>query len=156
MIENGRKNMLYPMVKKSSELLEKLGIELKIVSVSKKQMMSKKTIKNAQLWCAKTDISYGFRLSRKYTSQKSMFGMKMPMFSAYLKKTDETVRAERKKKTYRKAFNTILEQAVEVPICQKQRIIMFSASRIKMDTMTKDTTTYYDWINEIQNVEMKE
>ena len=109
MIENGRKNMLYPMVKKSSELLEKLGIELKIVSVSKKQMMSKKT-----------------------------------------------VRAERKKKTYRKAFNTILEQAVEVPICQKQRIIMFSASRIKMDTMTKDTTTYYDWINEIQNVEMKE
>lgn len=156
MIENGRKNMLYPMLKKSSELLEKLGIELKIVSVSKKQMMSKKTIKNAQLWCAKTDTSYGFRLSRKYTSQKSMFGMKMPMFSAYLKKTDETVRAERKKKTYRKAFNTILEQAIEVPICQKQRIIMFSASRIKMDTMTKDTTTYYDWINEIQNVEMKE
>ena len=156
MIENGRKNMLYPMVKKSSELLEKLGIELKIVSVSKKQMMCKKTIKNAQLWCAKTDTSYGFRLSRKYTSQKSMFGMKMPMFSSYLKKTDETVRAERKKKTYRKAFNTILEQAVEVPICQKQRIIMFSASRIKMDTMTKDTTTYYDWINEIQNVEMKE
>ena len=50
-----------------------------------------------------------------------MFGMKMPMFSAYLKKTDETVRAERKKKTYRKAFNTILEQAVEVPICQKQK-----------------------------------
>lgn len=156
MIENGRKNMLYSMVKKSSELLGDLGIELKIVSVSKKQMMSKKTIKNAQLWCGKTDTSYGFRLSRKYTSQKSMFGMEMPMFFVYLKKTDETVRAQRKKKTYRKAFKTILEQAVEVPICQKQKIVMFSASRIKMDTMTKDTTTYYDWINEIQNVEMKE
>lgn len=156
MLENGRKNMLYPMIKRASDLLGDIGLELKIVSVSEKQMTSKKNIKKAQLWCAQTDTSYGFGLSRKYVSAQSMFGMEMPMFSAYLKKTDATVRAGRKKKTYKKVFNTILEQAVEVPICQKQKATLFSASRIKTDTMTKDATTYYDWINEIQNVEMKE
>jgi len=43
-----------------------------------------------------------------------------------------------------------------VPVFQKQKATLFSAKRIKMSTVTKDTTTYYDWINEIQNVEMKE
>lgn len=156
MVEDGRKNMLYPVIKKASHLLGDLGLELKIVTVSKKQMTSKKNIKKVQLWCGQTDTSYGFELSKKYMAKQSMFGMEMPMFSAYLKKTDATVRAVRKKKTYKKAFNTILEQAVEVPVCQKQKVTLFSASRIKMDTMTKDATTYYDWISEIQNVEMKE
>lgn len=156
MVESGKKNMLYPMIKKASELLDDLGFKLKIVTVSRKQMTSGKSIKKVQLWCSQTDTAYGFRLSRKYISKTNMFGMDEPTFSAYLKKTDATVRAGRKKKTYKKVFNTILEQAVEVPICQKQKATLFSASRIKMDTMTKDATTYYDWISEIQNVEMKE
>lgn len=155
-VENGRKNMLYPMIKETAALLKDIGFNLKIVSVTKKQMSLKKFINKAQLWCGETDTSYGFRLYKKYMSKSSMFGIKIPEFSTYLKKTDATVRMGRKEKSYKKVFNNILEQAVEVPVFQKQKATLFSAKRIKMSTMTKDTTTYYDWINEIQNVEMKE
>lgn len=155
-VENGRKNMLYPMIKETSALLKDIGVNLKIVSVTKKQMNSKKFINKAQLWCAETDTSYGYSLYKKYMSKTNMFGIKIPEFSTYLKKTDATVKMGRKQKLYKKVFNNILEQAVEVPVFQKQKATLFSAKRIKMSTVTKDTTTYYDWINEIQNVEMKE
>lgn len=155
-VENGRKNMLYPMIKEASALLKDIGFNLKIVSVTKKQMNSKKFINKAQLWCDETDTSYGYSLYKKYMSKTNMFGIKIPEFSTYLKKTDATVKMGRKQKLYKKVFNNILEQAVEVPVFQKQKATLFSAKRIKMSTVTKDTTTYYDWINEIQNVEMKE
>ena len=148
--------MLYPMIKETSALLKDIGFNLKIVSVTKKQMNSKKFINKAQLWCAETDTSYGYSLYKKYMSKTNMFGIKIPEFSTYLKKTDATVKMGRKQKLYKKVFNNILEQAVEVPVFQKQKATLFSAKRIKMSTVTKDTTTYYDWINEIQNVEMKE
>lgn len=155
-VENGRKNVLYPMISETSALLKDIGFNLKIVSVTKKQMNSKKFVNKAQLWCAETDTSYGYSLYKKYMSKTNMFGIKIPEFSTYLKKTDATVKMGRKQKLYKKVFNNILEQAVEVPVFQKQKATLFSAKRIKMSTMTKDTTTYYDWINEIQNVEMKE
>ncbi|MDY5181801.1 MAG: hypothetical protein SPH87_11390, partial [Butyribacter sp.] len=154
-VENGKENILYSMIKETAKLLDDIGFKLKIVSVSKKQMVSKKFIKNAELWCAQTDTAYGFSLYKKYMASKSMFGLENPDFSIYLKKTDATVSMDRKQKLYKKVFNTILAQAVEVPVCQEQKATLFSAARINMDTMTKDTTTYYDWINEIQNVEME-
>ena len=54
--------MLYPMIKETSALLKDIGVNLKIVSVTKKQMNSKKFINKAQLWRAETDTSYGYSL----------------------------------------------------------------------------------------------
>lgn len=120
-VENGRKNMLYPMIKEASALLKDIGFNLKIVSVTKKQMNSKKFINKAQLWCAETDTSYGYSLYKKYMSKTNMFGIKIPEFSTYLKKTDATVKMGRKQKLYKRVFNNILEQAVEVPGISKTK-----------------------------------
>jgi hypothetical protein len=44
--------------------------------------------------------------------------------------------------------------AVEVPIYQRQNCIIFSAERVELDTVTPDITTFWGWMNDIENVEM--
>ena len=45
--------------------------------------------------------------------------------------------------------------AVEVPVIEQQEALLYSSSRIDTDTMAKDLTVYYSWVNEIESVEMK-
>ena len=62
--------------------------------------------------------------------------------------------------TYRKAMykaclDTIIDWAVEIPVYQRQNAIIFSAERVNLDTVTPDITTFYGWMSEIQNTELK-
>ena len=59
-----------------------------------------------------------------------------------------------RKQVYKSCLDTIVDWAVEVPVYQRQNAIIFSTERVKMETVTPDITTYYDWKNEIQNIEM--
>jgi len=59
-----------------------------------------------------------------------------------------------RKATYKAALDIIIDWAVEVPIYQRQNCIIFSAERVELDTVTPDITTFWGWMNDIENVEM--
>ena len=65
--------------------------------------------------------------------------------------TDTTYR----KGVYKACLDTIVDWAVEIPVYQRQNAIIFSSERVKLDTVTPDITTFYDWKSEIQNIEVK-
>ena len=61
--------------------------------------------------------------------------------------------------TYRKAMykaclDTIIDWACEVPVYQRQNVIIFSTERVNVDTVTPDITTFYGWMMEIENTEL--
>ncbi len=60
-----------------------------------------------------------------------------------------------RKQMYKSCLDIIVDWAVEVPVYQRQNAIIFSTARVNMDTVTPDITTYYTWLAEIQNLEMK-
>ena len=60
-----------------------------------------------------------------------------------------------RKRVYQKSFKQVLDWAVEVPVCEFNTLLLFSSKRIDSDTIPADSTPYYNWINEIQKVEMK-
>ena len=60
-----------------------------------------------------------------------------------------------RKTVYKACLDTIIDWAVEIPVYQRQNCIIFSADRVNLDTVTKDITTFYGWMSEIQNLEMK-
>ena len=64
--------------------------------------------------------------------------------------TDQAVR----KIIYKQCLDIILDWAVEVPIYQRKNAIIFSTERVNMETVTPDITTFYTWLQEIQNVEL--
>ena len=67
------------------------------------------------------------------------------------KSTDQTYR----KAMYKACLDTIIDWAVEIPVYQRQNAIIFSAERVNLDTVTPDITTFYGWMSEIQNPELK-
>ena len=52
-------------------------------------------------------------------------------------------------------MNYLRKFVIEVPINELQETVMYSSARIKKETMTQEVTKYYDWSQEIQNIEMK-
>ncbi len=61
---------------------------------------------------------------------------------------------EYRKAMYKACLDTIIDWACEIPVYQRQNAVIFSTERVNMDTMTPDITTFYGWLQEIQNVEM--
>lgn len=61
----------------------------------------------------------------------------------------------KRKKIYKQALDIVIDWAVEVPVYQRQNAIVFSPERIKISTVTPDITTYYGWMCEIQNIEVR-
>lgn len=59
-----------------------------------------------------------------------------------------------RKTMYKACLDIIVDWAVEVPVYQRQNAIIFSTERVNMETVTPDITTFYGWLNEIQNVEL--
>ncbi len=57
---------------------------------------------------------------------------------------------------YKECFEIILDQAVEVPSYQRQNIMIFSVERIKIETITPDLTTHWDWMHDIELLEVYE
>lgn len=60
-----------------------------------------------------------------------------------------------RKSMYKACLDIIVDWAVEIPVYQRQNAIIFAAERIDMATVTPDITTFYGWMAEIQNIELK-
>lgn len=60
-----------------------------------------------------------------------------------------------RKAMYKQCLDIIVDWAVEIPVYQRQNAIIFSTERVNLDTVTPDITTFYGWMAEIQNIELK-
>lgn len=155
-VSGGKSNPLYQLVSQTADFFKEIGITLDIVKSGDKKTVAKRVANGRlQLWAGRCDTSKDYNLYKRYTGKESLFGIKEPTFVKLAKRAGTTVKDTLKKKRYKNLYNNILEMAVEVPVIEQQSAIMCSSSRIDMDTMTKDITVYYSWINEIENIEMK-
>ena len=59
-----------------------------------------------------------------------------------------------RKATYSQCLDMILDWAVEIPVYQRQNCVVFSARRLNVDTLTPDMTTFWGWMNGIEQLEM--
>ena len=59
-----------------------------------------------------------------------------------------------RKATYKEALNEIINWACEVPTYQRQNATLVSTERVNIDTVTHDITPFYDWMGDIENLEM--
>lgn len=59
-----------------------------------------------------------------------------------------------RKSTYKACLDIIIDWALEVPSYQRQNIVIFSTERVNIDTITPDITTYWGWMNDIENLEV--
>lgn len=66
--------------------------------------------------------------------------------------TDQSYR----KVLYKECLDIIVDWACEVPVYQRQNCGIYSTERVNVSTLTPDITTYWDWINDIELLELNE
>ncbi len=64
--------------------------------------------------------------------------------------TDTTYR----KTLYKECLDIVADWAVEIPVYQRQNVLIFSTERVNMDTITPDITTFWSWRNDTHLIEM--
>ena len=60
-----------------------------------------------------------------------------------------------RKAMYKTCLDIIVDWAVEIPVYQRQNAFIFSTERVDMNSVTHDITTYYGWLNEVENIQLK-
>ena len=59
-----------------------------------------------------------------------------------------------RKATYKECLDIILDWACEIPTYQRQNATLVSTERVNLDTITPDITPFWDWMNDIEKIEM--
>ena len=65
--------------------------------------------------------------------------------------TDQTYR----KTLYKECLDIVADWAVEIPVYQRQNCIIISSQRVNLDTVTPDITTYWQWYNDLELLDLK-
>ena len=144
----------------ASEALQTLGLKLIITDISNFSQLSNAVHSGsaelfAMAWGASNDPDmYQIYHSQGSSNEKSYFIKDATLDELILlarKSTDRTYR----KLLYRECLDIIGDWAVEVPMYQRQNVFLFSAQRIRLDTLTPDITTFWGWQNDIEKLEMR-
>ena len=156
---------MYMMMTEVKTLFEQIGLQLKVTDTLSEQEIQRKLQKGKQqIWCGFADTRVNGSLYQMFYSSDSRdkeagsenyFHISDSDLDEYIEETLVTPGLKKSIHLYGKCYEKIMDWAVEVPFYQEREISIFSSSRINMETIAADITSYYGWMDELQNVEMK-
>ena len=155
---------VYSMAQKASAALAKIGFTLTVNDLSNSsELWSRLDAEDAALWTAAWGSSADPDMYQIYFSGK---GDLAPGGSNYMYDiSDETLNdlilqarsstdQAYRKQLYKQCLDIITDWAVEVPVYQRQNLVIFSAERIDLSTLP-ELTTYYGWMSEIETLRLR-
>lgn len=154
LVADGEANKLYPVIEKAKTALEEIGITLQIQNVSEKELSKKLAGGTQQIWVGSRAIKDMDMQTRYGIKEENLFGVSDKKLGKAVAKLQKKMSSFERKEIYGKCFERILEQAVEVPVCEFHYLTLFSSKRIDEDTIPQDCSPYYNWVNEIQKIAM--
>lgn len=154
---DGEENALYPVIAYASETMGKLGITLEIQKIKGEEQLRKKLKQGTQqIWAGSRPIG-DVDLEQRYgtAGKENIFGISDKELRQNIAELQNIMSSENRRSVYRKCFEGVLEAAVEVPVCEFNQSVLFSADRISDSTIPQDISPYYTWLNEVQKIKMK-
>ena len=150
---------------KAKEALATIGIELTITDPSDSNVLwNALEAGECQIWAAAWGATIDPDMYQVYHSS-NIVGLEGSTESNHYSITDdeldELIMNAResedqafRKSTYKACLDIILDWAVEVPTYQRQNAIIASTTKVNVETMTPDITTFWGWMNDIELLEM--
>lgn len=160
-------NAMYTLVSHAKPMFQKIGLRLVVIDGLKQKQIDKMLRKgNQQLWCGFADTEVNGDLYSMFHSkrdkdiqtgqaEKNYFKIADSDLDEYIEESLETTGLKKSIRLYSQCYSKVLDWAVLIPMYQERDIEIFSSSRINMETIIPDITTYYSWQNEIHTVQMK-
>ena len=149
----------FGIVSQASEALAKIGFTLIIEDLTDSAKLWD-TINGGtqELWCAAWQATMDPDMFQIYHSEggsSGHYGIKMPELDELVVEGRTSTNQAYRKAIYKEALDYIVDFAVEVPIYQRQNGHLVSSERIDINSIPKDITTYYDYLNELENIKLK-
>ena len=168
----------FMMVTEAKKALAEIGMDIVVTDLSDSTALwDSIRARQAEMWCAAWGATVDPDMYQIYYADVADFNGDMgngynPMGgpdqgnSSYMyciadEELDNMILEARKsldqsyrKTLYKACLDTIVDWATEVPVYQRQNAIIFSTERVKMETVLPDITTFYGWLNGIENMEL--
>ena len=169
----------FMMVSEASKALETIGMKLIVTDLTNSsEMWTSIDARQVDMWCAAWGATIDPDMYQIYYSDVANFsGDKGVGTNPYggphqggsnymyciadadldtmIMQARESLDQSYRKTMYKACLDTVVDWAVEVPVYQRQNAIIFSTERVNMETVTPDITTFYGWMSEIENTELK-
>lgn len=150
----------------AKEALADIGITLTVKDLTNSsELWDALDARNVDIWCAAWSATVDPDMYQIYYSDVANGGANAGgsnyMYGIADEELDELIMDARtsadqtyRKTVYKACLDIVVDWACEIPVYQRQNCIIFSTERVNMNTVTPDITTYYGWMNEIQNIEL--
>ena len=66
----------------------------------------------------------------------------------------QTLDLEERKELVAEALDKVMSWATMLPVYQRNEMIIYNPERVNMDTIPQNTSTYYNYVNEIEKLEV--
>ncbi|MCR5671362.1 MAG: ABC transporter substrate-binding protein [Butyrivibrio sp.] len=142
----------------ASEALKTIGFDLVINDLTDTSILwSSIEGGTAEIWCAAWQTTLDPDMFQIYHSE----GGSATHYRIYSKELDQLVSEARtvtdqavRKALYKEALDFVVDFACEIPVYQRQDCTIYSTERVNVDSITKDQTTYYTYLDEIFRIAM--
>ena len=149
----------FGIVTAAAEALKSIGFNFVINDLSdSSQLWSGLNAGTIDMWCAAWSTTPDPDMYQIYHSEGGSAGH----YAIYQEELDNLVMEGRtstdqayRKAVYKEALDYIVDYAVEIPIYQRQEAIVYSTERINTESWVKDSTSYWNYRSEIENIQMK-
>ena len=145
------------LLKNASDALATIGFTLTVNDISTASELYQTYQSGvAEMWCAAWQATPDPDMYQLYHSQGSTNYYKIndadldELIVGARQSTDQTYR----KSLYTAAMDIILDWGVEVPVYQRSECYIFSTERVNTSTLTQDMTPYWNWMDEVETLEM--
>lgn len=155
----------FMILTEASKALANIGITLKVKDLTdSSELWDALEANQLAIWCAAWGASADPDMYQVYFSgddeneeggSNYMYKINDAQLNKLILDARGTYNQAARKEMYKQCLDIIVDWAVEIPVYQRQNAVIFSTVRVNLDTVTPDITTFYGWLAEIENVEMK-
>ncbi len=155
---NFRNTSMLTLARNAKRLFQRVGLQL-VIRQEKNWKKIGRILDSGkyQFWCGREETSVNGQMHQMYHSDgaDNYFHIEDSDLDEYIEETQKTIKQKKSVDLYRQCYQKIMDWAVMVPFYQEQRLTVFSAKRVGMDTVSSDIGGNYDWTQDIHLLEMR-
>jgi peptide/nickel transport system substrate-binding protein len=134
--------------------LEEMGGRLEIIDADMSVLVEGLYQGSWDLWAASWELAVDPNMSSRYVTgaEGNYYGLSNAELDLMLQKADSTANMEVRKELYRDAMELIMDEAVELPLYQRQNLLVYNPDVIHSKSMPGKISEYYNFFEEIHKI----
>ncbi|MBD7915883.1 ABC transporter substrate-binding protein [Clostridium sp. Sa3CUN1] len=150
-----------PILTQMKSDMEELGAELVVSDLDFSILSNRQQNDDIDMWVMAWGNATDCDLTQMFGSEYTKTGgsnrtwVQDPEIDALLKQVTQTLDFEERKQLVAEELDKIMSWATYMPVYQRKNLYIYNTNTINMDTIPENTSTYYNYVNEIHLLELK-